>query len=206
MPTGETPSPRSPEREPCDDRALMGAISAGDAAALARLYDRHSPTIFAFCLRALGDRMDAEDLLIDIFWEVWAREDRYDPARSSPRTYLLNLTRSRIVDRLRTLRARRASASVRLEGENDAQAEGFTHEAAPAEPINDLVSAEQGAELRAAMERLTPAQREALEMAFFDAMSHSDVAQRLGQPIGTVKSRIRQALIRLREIMGATAP
>jgi RNA polymerase sigma-70 factor, ECF subfamily len=184
----------------------MRAIAGGDPAALSRLYDRHSPLVFAFCLRALRDHAEAEDLMIDIFWEIWQRHDRYDAARSSPRTYLLNVTRSRIIDRLRALRSRRSVPSVGLNTGDRPSSDGTAQGARPCEPIDEMVGTEQRARLQSAMQRLNPDQREALELAYFDAMSHSEVAARLGQPIGTVKSRIRQALIRLREVMGGSVP
>lgn len=204
MSPGNAPDTDSPAAAP-DDGALMCAIAAGDATALARLYDRYSPIVFAFCLRSLKSDAEAEEVVVDIFWEIWQRHDRYDASRGSPRTYLLNLTRSRIIDRLRMLRARRVLPTVALDtGDGRVDEAGAAGNARP--PLDDLVGSEQRDRLREAMRRLTPEQRETLELTYFDAMSNSEVAERLGQPIGTVKSRIRQALIRLREALGGTTP
>lgn len=188
-----------PGADPPDDAALMRAIAAGDATALSRLYDRHSPLVLASCVRALRDRHDAEDLVVDIFWEIWDRHDRYDASRSSPRTYLLNVARSRIIDRIRTRQARGAPAAAEVADEPG-------RSAARGGPIDDAVAHEERDRLREAMRQLTPDQRRAIELTYFDAMTNSELAERLGQPLGTVKSRIRQALIRLREVLNPGDP
>ena len=97
-----------------DDFLLMEAVAAGDATAIAALYDRHSPLVFALCLRIVRDRSEAEDLLADIFWEIWRRADRYDAARGSPLTYLLTVARSRAIDRRRSLMKRRTVQTLSL--------------------------------------------------------------------------------------------
>src|SRR5947209_2463386 len=89
-----------------DDALLMAGIARRDHDSLTCFYDRYSPLVFAFCLRSLASRSDAEDVMLDVFTELWNRYDRYDPTRGSPRTYLMNLTRSRIVDSLRSKRSR----------------------------------------------------------------------------------------------------
>ena len=178
-----------------DDYALMEGVRRGDSAALSALYDRYSAMLYGLCLRALRDAGEAEDLVIDVFFEVWERSDRYDPARSSPASYLTGLTRSRAVDRLRSRKARRRinaePASDNLDSATDARK-------ASQSPAESALLAERRAHITAAMSTLSPPQRQALEMAFFDCLSHSEVAEALGEPIGTVKSRIRQALIQLR--------
>ena len=182
-----------------DDVALMRGIAQGDTAAMEHLYDRYSPRVFAFCLRSLRDRAESEDLVIEVFWELWNRCDRYDATRSSPWTYLMRVTRSRVVDRLRALRARGiATATHGTDGLSQ------NEPAATHEPADELAGRETESRLRQAMGLLTPEQRQALEMAYFDAMSYSEVADRLGQPLGTIKSRIRQALSLLRRALGGT--
>lgn len=192
---------RSTARAPDDDHALMRRISASDRHAFEQLYDRHSSTVFAFCLRSLGDRSEAEDLALEIFWELWRRQDRYDPMRSSPLTYLMKVTRSRVVDRLRSLRARNAAVPNPTDPRQPLEERGEMH---PSDPSDPMQSAEAAARLRAAMNQLQPDHRKALEMAYFDAMTYGQVADSLGQPLGTVKSRIRQALMQLRQILGGS--
>lgn len=180
------------------DEALMRRIREADAKALECFYDRYSSRVFAFCLRSLADRAECEDLVLEIFWELWSRPERYDPARSSPWTYLMQMTRSRLVDRLRSLRARSSHQFLA----SDSQAPAQTSQAVQShEPFEQVARSEDDNRLHAAMESLTPEQRRALEMAYFDAMSYSQVAEALGQPLGTVKSRIRQALAQLRRML-----
>lgn len=176
----------------------MRGVAAGDRQSFERFYDRYSPRVFAFCLRSVGDRSEAEDLVVEIFWELWRRQDRYEPQRSSPLTYLMNVTRSRIIDRLRSIRAKRAVAQVQSDTSSSIALEPAG--SAPG-PVEQVVSAEQRMRLRAALNRLTADQRQALELAYFDALSYSEVAESVGQPLGTVKSRIRQALKQLRELL-----
>ena len=172
----------------------MARIADRDTAALAHLYDRHAPTLFALCLRILRDRSEAEDVLEEIFWEIWQRSDRYDAARSNPRAYLLVLGRSRALDRLRAGRRRHATASRAA----DWVATGASLSSGPSTPFADAAAAESRLQVRGALEQLEPAEREVVELAFFDDLSHREIAEHLGEPLGTVKSRVRRALLRLR--------
>jgi RNA polymerase sigma-70 factor, ECF subfamily len=183
---------------PTDDYALMIGVRDRDAAALAALFDRYSGMVYGLCLRGLRDRRDAEDLLIDVFTELWTRGDRYDPCRGSPVGHLIGLARSRLVDRLRS---RRAGARARTQGAAEVETASDVEGSAPG-PLDSAINAEQQARVAQALAALPVDQRQALELAYFEALSHTEVAQRLGQPLGTVKSRIRQALIQLRQALG----
>lgn len=182
------------------DASLMAGIRSRDPQALAQLYDRHSSMVFALCVRMLRDRNEAEDVMSEVFWELWDRASRFDATRGSPLTYLLRVTRSRLIDRLRARRSRQKAelASVDALGASD-----FESDAAGVEPLAGTLQSEQRALMTRAMESLTPEQRKAVEMAFFDAMTHTEIAAQLKEPLGTVKSRIRQALSRLRQSLGA---
>lgn len=186
-----------------DDGALMRGIAEGDPKALERLYARYSARVFAFCIRSLRDPAEAEDLVVEIFWELWRRQDRYDAARSRPFTYLMKVTRSRVIDRLRGLRSATTALPRSVEPPNPAD---DSRRSQLTEPIDQMTVAEAAARLRAAMNLLSPDQRTALEMAYFDAMSYSEVANSLGQPLGTIKSRIREAMAQLRRILGPAGP
>jgi RNA polymerase sigma-70 factor, ECF subfamily len=179
-----------------DDYALMEAIAAGDQAALAALYDRHSSVVLGLALRIVRDRMASEDLLIDVFWELWRKSDRYDPKRGSPLTYLLTLTRSRAIDRRRSAVRH---GMIRLETDIGRQAGQSESPAETNGPSEVASSHDLSQKVRAAMARLDPAQRQAVELSFFDDLSHSQIAERLGKPLGTIKTNIRQGLIHLRE-------
>lgn len=177
----------------------MRGISENNPKALEQLYDRYSPRVFAFCLRSLRDRSEAEDLTLEIFWELWRRQKRYDAARSSPLTYLMKVTRSRVVDRLRSLRSKAPTQQFRADWQMPVE------DARPStaiDPLDQIADVEAGAQLRDALNGLSADQRKALEMAYFDALTYSEVAEALGQPLGTVKSRIRQALSQLRQALG----
>ena len=181
-----------------DDYALMAGVRARNPVALAALYDRYSAAVYGFCLRALANPGDAEDLLVDIFSELWERGDRYDPNRGSPIGHIMGLARSRTIDRLRS---RRSAANAGMDGR--AQLESAADlRGREIGPLDAASGAEQAGNVVAALQSLTPDQRQALELAYFESLSHSEIAQRLGQPLGTVKSRIRQALLQLRDKLG----
>jgi RNA polymerase sigma-70 factor (ECF subfamily) len=176
-----------------DDFQLLDAIASRDAAALSALYDRHAPGVMGVSLRILRDRAEAEEVTGDVFIEIWNRAERFDPTRGHPVAYLLNLARSRAIDRLRS----------RVRRERIFAAQGETEVRSTADPFQDSSISQIRGHLEQAMSQLQPGQREALELAYFDGMSHTEVAARLGQPLGTVKARIRQGLLHLRERLSA---
>jgi len=176
-----------------DDFALMDAIARRDQGALASLYDRHSGTVLGTCLRILRDRGEAEEVAGDVFIEVWDRASRYDPGRGHPLAYLLNLARSRAIDRLRS-QGRRARMFVEPDPREPAASD---------DPLEDSMTAQMRGHLDRALADLAPGQKRALELAYFDGLSHSEIASTLGEPLGTVKTRIRQGLIRMRETLDA---
>jgi RNA polymerase sigma-70 factor (ECF subfamily) len=180
-----------------DDYALMLGVRARDPAALGRLFDCYSGLVFGLCLRAMRDPRDAEDLLVEIFAEIWERGDRFDPSRGSPIGHLMGLARSRVVDRLRS---QRAASRAALDGASDVEAAADLQNA-DLGPLDSAIGAEQRAKVTQALQALPPEQRQSLELAYFEGLSHAEVAQRLKLPLGTVKSRIRQALLRLRDTL-----
>jgi len=177
-----------------EDRALMQRIAARDPKALETLYQRYSPCVMGHCLRFLNDRAEAEEAVEQIFWELWSKPDRYDPNRGAVLTFLLTLTHSRVLDRLRSLKRTRALSL-------DAREEGgprLTPASADADPASSAMLAEVRVRVRRSLDSLEPDQRAVVELAFFEGLSHSEIAQRLSQPLGTVKTRIRAGLARLR--------
>jgi RNA polymerase sigma-70 factor (ECF subfamily) len=176
-----------------DDFALMNAIAERDASALSVLYDRHAAAVMGVGIRILRDRAEADEMTGDVFIELWNRAERYDASRGHPVAYLLGLARSRAIDRLRG-RARRDKLFV-APGDHDIPAAG--------NPFNDSANAQMRSVLDRALSALHPGQRQALELAYFDGMSHSEVAEATGEPLGTVKTRIRQGIVRLREALAA---
>ncbi len=178
-----------------DDYALMRAIAGGDSAALKVLFERHGPVVHALCLRMLKDRGDAEQLLTDVFFEVWSSRERYDEARGNPLTYLMRLTRSRGIDRLRRKDLLGRGVSLDPAAGIDVAVEERAGERAEAD--------EERAMIMRALAVLDRDQRAAIECAYYEGLSHTQIAERLKKPLGSVKSALRTGLVRLREILAA---
>jgi RNA polymerase sigma-70 factor (ECF subfamily) len=170
------------------DSHLLRRIAAGDKAALAAFYDRHAARVLGLLLRILGDRDDAEDVLQETLWQVWQQAARYDPARSNPDNWLTLLARSRALDF-----RRRRSPSADPPAAEDRVAE--------ADPAGGLERREMAQLVRAALERLPDEQREAIRLAFYDGLTHEQVAEELSVPLGTAKTRIRRGMRRLRGLL-----
>lgn len=173
------------------DHDLLRRVAAGDREAFAGLYDRYAPRMLGLIVRILGNRTEAEDVLQDALLQVWGSAGRYDPDRSPADVWLLLIARSRAVDRLR----KRAVQSV---GE-------LPEPVTAADPARALMSQEEAARARTALDRLPPEQREPVCLAFYHGLTHEQVAAKLGQPLGTVKTRIRLGLMRLRDLIAGPA-
>jgi RNA polymerase sigma-70 factor (ECF subfamily) len=173
-----------------DRRALEG-MARGEHGALAELYDRHGRLVYSLALRVLRDQGDAEDVVQDVFSQAWRQASRYESSRGPVVAWLMNLARSRAIDRLRSRRARPET------GADDAEVARMP-DLAP--PIDDqLALSDQAERIRAAVEQLSLLQRVAIELAFYEGLTHVEIAERLELPLGTVKTRIRQGLSKLKE-------
>jgi RNA polymerase sigma-70 factor (ECF subfamily) len=173
-----------------DRRALEG-MARGEHGALAELYDRHGRLVYSLALRVLRDQGDAEDVVQEVFSQAWRQASRYESTRGTVIGWLMNLTRSRAIDRLRSRRVRPET------GADDMEAAQMP-DLAP--PIDDqLVLTDQAERIRAAVEQLSLLQRVAIELAFYEGLTHVEIAERLELPLGTVKTRIRQGLSKLKE-------
>lgn len=168
----------------------MHRIAERDPAALRALYDRHAGLVFAIGMKILHNRDDAADVTEDVFFELWEKASRYDASRSSPGTYIVMLARSRCIDRARR---RPREAAVSLDKTAEPSFAGVDT------PPGQAVLHEQQLLVRQALETLEPVQREVLAEAYFGGLSHTEIAEKLGKPLGTVKTYIRQGLIHLRE-------
>ena len=175
------------------DRTLLARMAQGDGDALAELYDRYAGPIYSLALRILRDAGDAEDIVQEVFAQAWRHASRYTATRGVVAAWLLTLARSRAIDRLRARRARPEAAP------DDAAAIRVIDASPPID--HQLLSAEQIAGVRAALDDLPLLQRVAVELAYFDGLTHAEIADRLEQPLGTVKTRIRLAMAKLRETL-----
>jgi RNA polymerase sigma-70 factor (ECF subfamily) len=168
-------------------------MAKGDERALESLYDRTSRRVFALALQILKDRGAAEEATLDVFTQAWRQANRYDTTKGSPLGWLLNMTRARAIDLLRT-RARRSEREGALEEAVGLAAQGPN-------PEDASEGAQDAARLRGALSAIPTELREALMAAYFCGFSHTEVASALGQPLGTVKTRIRSGLIQLRRLL-----
>lgn len=173
------------------DHTTLERMARGDHEALAELYDRHSRLVYSLALRIIRDQGDAEDIVQEVFSQAWRQAGRYEARRGNVIAWLLNLTRSRAIDRLRGRQSRPEAASESLLAIDMPDL---------ALPVDEQLSLEARAtRVRAAMKELSVLQRVAIELAFYEGLTHVEIAERLELPLGTVKTRIRQGLLRLKE-------
>ncbi|HEY1371470.1 MAG TPA: sigma-70 family RNA polymerase sigma factor [Candidatus Binatia bacterium] len=173
--------------------ALIRQLAGGDRGAFGRFYDAYSTLVFSFALRMLRERSAAEDLLQEVFLQVWRDAPSYSPERGTPEAWLVMMTRSRAIDRLRSIR-RRWKSFVSME-----RPSGQSHDA---EVESGAAASDARIMVTSALARLPDNQRQVLEMAYFDGLSQTEIAARTNEPLGTVKTRMRAALQRLRELVG----
>lgn len=181
-------SPRDAE-----DRELLSRIAERDEDAFHRFYRRYSSLVYTLSRRITGQDHDADDVVAEVFWELWQKSGRYCPSKSSPYTYLVILTRCRALDRKRGL-SRHPTHPI-LEWACDGQSFAGGASEAPEDPP---LAAEQRELVAQAINELEADQRQAIELTFFDGLTHKAAAEELGIPLGTVKGRIRAAVDRLR--------
>jgi RNA polymerase sigma-70 factor, ECF subfamily len=181
-----------PEEAQIDDVALLKAIAGKDEKAVSELYDRYRVVLFGLLVRILNNREEAEDVLQELFLQVWHRAADYDPNRGRPFTWLVTLARSRAIDRLRSVASRERVANE--------SAREVTEEVSDA--VADAVRSEQRGIVTSALSQLPEEQQKALVLAYFDGLTQSEIADRLGAPLGTVKTRMRAGMMKLREVLG----
>lgn len=173
---------------------LLQRVAAGDLQAFTQLYDEFSGLMFSLALRILRDRSQAEDVLQDVFLQIWNRAESYNSQLGKPITWMITLTRNRAIDRLRSNARGQRLIEAALE-------HGI---GTPQNTCGSLESAlrhEAATGVRRAMTQLPPEQREAIELAFFAGLTQTEVASALRQPLGTIKARIRRGMIRLRDLL-----
>lgn len=175
-----------------DWTALIRNSARGDQSALGELYDATSRLVFGLVLRIIGDRSTAEEVLLDVYTQAWRQAANYDEKRGAPLAWLMTIARSRAIDRIRS------SKHDQLKDSLDAVAEITDREPNPEQAT---VDSERRRLVRSALEALPAEQREVVELAYYSGLSHSEIALRLSQPLGTVKTRTRLAMIKLRDML-----
>jgi RNA polymerase sigma-70 factor, ECF subfamily len=181
----------TPDKAKASDIELLRAVAGGDERALEQLYDSYRLILFGLLMRILHSRAEAEDCLQEVFLQVWRQAATFDDARGRPFTWLVTMARSRAIDRLRALSSRDRTAQ-------DAARE-VVEEVSDA--ATDAIRSEQGARVRAALDALPEEQRRALELAYFEGLTQSEIATHLNQPLGTIKTRTRSGMMKLRELL-----
>lgn len=193
-------SPAAPESpahgaQASEQAALLVAMARGDKTALARLYDSLGKPLYSLAFRVTNDATEAQDIIQDVFLQLWQKSDAYDTTRGSVFSWAATLTRNRAIDRIR-MRKRRAE--LLAESAADLQ---------PAAPPGEADSAgslwirEKASAVRAALTQLAPDQQKAIELAYFSGLTQREIAEKLNEPLGTIKARIRRGLLKLRETL-----
>ena len=172
------------------DLLSMGRLLAGDRSALADLYDRHSPVMYGVALRILQNRTEAEDVLQEAWMQAWKQRGSFDPRRGSVPAWLVTIARTRALDRRR-----------RQESRNRAETQAPTDPVPSPAPDETAAHSKLKEQLGQALAALEPKQRQVLEIAYFEGLSQSEIAARLGAPLGSVKFWARQGLLQLRELV-----
>ena len=173
------------------DVYLLQSIARGEEIALSELYSRYRLILFGLLVRILHSQSEAEEVLQEVFIQVWQRAGDFDETRGKPFTWLVTLTRSRAIDRLRALGARERATQGAIRDVQEVWSDAVT----------DAIESERGRLVRSALARLPEEQRRALFLAYFEGLSQSEIAARLATPLGTVKTRVRSGLIKLREML-----
>ena len=194
MASPPNPNGLQSQREPLQAN-LIQRVAGGDEQALATLYDETSRLVYGLLLRVLSDPASAEEVLLDVYTQVWRQAATYSTERGAPLAWLTTIARSRAIDRLR---------SGRIERGRTEPLDPIMYRGASGEDVeSEWAARETRKAVRVALDRLAPEQREVIELAYFSGMSHSEIAAAKGQPLGTVKTRIRLGMSKLREALGA---
>jgi len=199
-----TPMAEPATRSPLlSDHDLVAAMTRGDEGAMSVLYDRYAPGLLGLALRITRELSDAEDVVADAFAQAWRDAARFQVDRGSVAAWLATITRSRALDLIRSRgRRHRLDDAATAEASNVPAAMG----APPPSPVAAVLADERSRKVQSAMDTLPMVQRTALELAYFEGLSQSEIAERLNEPLGTVKTRTRLGLQRLRDLLSQLGP
>jgi RNA polymerase sigma-70 factor, ECF subfamily len=181
---------------PAGDSDLVVRAAGGDERAMAALYDRYGEVLYAVAYRIVGQRADAEEVVLDALAQAWREATRFEASRGSVAGWLTTIARSRALDLVRARsRRERITASAAAERPDSSPAMGSW----PVDPSSGVDLAERRKQVQQALEALSPPQRRAIELAYFEGLSQSEIAERLQEPLGTIKTRVRLGMQKLRE-------
>jgi RNA polymerase sigma-70 factor (ECF subfamily) len=188
------------------DEALVAMIASGDRSAIAQLYDRHGRLVFGLAMRILREPELCEEAVQDTFLKVWRGADAYDSARASVVTWIVTIARNCAIDRLRKEQAQPLSSSVQLLDSDTDDAHSSSDDTAAGsaiarDPADIAAGRWRANRIRSAVDKLPPAQRVAIELSYFGGLSQSEIAQRLDEPLGTVKTRMFHGMRKLRDYL-----
>jgi RNA polymerase sigma-70 factor (ECF subfamily) len=192
----KTPADSGHSADPAHDAGLLRRIRGRDEGALSEFYDRHASFVFSLARSIVRDDGEAEDVIQEVFFRVWERADAFDPGRGSPLAWLTTMTRRLAIDRTR-------SRSFRARG-RETSIDAVAVSASPDRGASVTMSAEAN-EVLAALEQLDPVYRDVIRLSYYEGLSHSGIASKLGTPLGTVKSRLREGVTQLRRILAIKA-
>lgn len=173
-----------------EDVRLVREMTAGKSSALGEFYDKWSARVFSVAVAIVGEAADAEEVVEETFLQAWNQASRYESSKGRVASWILNIARSRALDRLKSVKRRREDP---IESDDVAIASGTP------DPVQQLITSERSAAVQSALRNLPPAQRQAVEMAYFGGLSQTEIADSTGQALGTVKTRMRLAMQKLRE-------
>ena len=179
-----------------NDESLISRIAQGDQAALSALYSRYAQILYSFSMKSLSFKEESEEVVLDVFCQIWRIADRYDSKKARVDSWLFMLTRSRILDRLRKRQRSLPSQEIL------AELLEIQGEQSSVDPIEDLVIVERRELVWSALQLLPPEQRLVIELAYYQGLTQTDIAQKTGLSLGTVKTRVRSGLGKLRTALG----
>jgi RNA polymerase sigma-70 factor (ECF subfamily) len=186
------------EGEPvgASDEQLLQMMATGDESALSAFYDRYRRLVYSLAVRVVGTVAEAEEVVSDVFWQAWQEAGRYNASRGRVYTWVMMMARTRAIDKRRAMQRHGSLVDVMdLQGQETS--------GTVADPDDDLILVQQRQRVKAALASLPAPQRQALELAYFDGLTQSEIAAALNEPLGTVKTRIRIGLSHLRELLAA---
>jgi RNA polymerase sigma-70 factor (ECF subfamily) len=192
IPVDET----SEKADSLEEIELIRRIGDGDRASFEQFYDRYNGVLFSTAFRVLNDPTDAEDVTQEVFIMIWNKAGLYDSSRGKPLTWAVTMTRNKAIDKLRSLQRR---FRLKEEAGKESGAAEMMHDR---QPVDDVDSAEQAVLIRNAVMKLSTEQREVIEMAYFNGLTQNEIADRLNEPLGTIKARIRRGMIKLKKLVG----